>query len=139
MTFEETKEKLAEIKREKHRLLNLRRDMREASENIDALTLRPSWGIERVQSQSSETTVERLVLRLEALRERFEKQLDRVMDLEDKLFAAIEELTPVEKEIIIGCYLRDKTHKQLSRECFCCVRSVNYLKKQAIEKISSKI
>ena len=136
MTFEETKKRLIELKRSKRRAVNLRRDIRELELNIDALVLRPAAGGERVQSQTSDSTVERVVLRLERLRERFAEALDDIMDKEDRLFAAVEELNPVEKDIIIGYYLRDKTHDRIGKECGYGLRSINYIKSNAIKKLS---
>lgn len=136
MTYDETKDMLGDIKFAKRRALNIRRDIRELELNIDALVLRPSADGERVQSQTSDSTVERVVLRLERLRERFSEALDDIMDKEDRLFAAVEELNPVEKDIIIGYYLRDKTHDRLGRECSYSLRSINYIKCNAIKKLS---
>lgn len=127
---------LDDIKFAKRRALNIRRDIRELELNIDALVLRPAAGGERVQSQTSDSTAERVVLRLERLRERFSEALDDIMDKEDRLFAAVEELNPVEKDIIIGYYLRDKTHDRLGRECSYSLRSINYIKCNAIKKLS---
>lgn len=139
MTYDETKDMLDDIKYAKRRALNIRRDIRELELNIDALVLRPAAGGERVQSQTSESTVERVVLRLERLRERFAEALDDIMDREDRLFAAVEELNPVEKDIIIGYYLRDKTHDRLGKECNYSLRSVNYIKGNAIKKLSKLV
>ena len=139
MTYDETKDMLEDIKHAKRRALNIHRDIRELELNIDALVLRPSTGRERVQCHTSETTVERVVLRLERLRERFTKAIDEIMDREDRLFAAVEELNPVEKDIIIGFYLREKTHDKLGKECGYCERQVRYIKTAAIRKISQKI
>lgn len=136
MTYDETKDMLDDIKFAKRRALNIRRDIRELELNIDALVLRPAAGGERVQSQTSDSTAERVVLRLERLRERFSEALDDIMDKEDRLFAAVEELNPVEKDIIIGYYLRDKTHDRLGRECSYSLRSINYIKCNAIKKLS---
>lgn len=127
---------LDDIKFAKRRALNIRRDIRELELNIDALVLRPAAGGERVQSQTSDSTAERVVLRLERLRERFSEALDDIMDKEGRLFAAVEELNPVEKDIIIGYYLRDKTHDRLGRECSYSLRSINYIKCNAIKKLS---
>lgn len=139
MTYDETKDMLNDIKNAKRRALNIRRDIKELEMNIDALVLRPPAGGERVQCQPAESTVERVVFRLEKLRERFAKALDDIMDKEDKLFAAVEELNPVEKDIIIGYYLRDKTHDRLGKECGYCERQVRYIKSAAIHKLSEKI
>lgn len=139
MTYDETKDMLDDIKFAKRRALNIRRDIRELELNIDALVLRPAAGRERVQSQTSDSTVERVVLRLERLRERFAEALDDIMDKEDRLFAAVEELNPVEKDIIIGYYLRDKTHDRLGKECSYSVRQTIRIKNNAIAKISEKV
>lgn len=139
MTYDETKDMLDDIKFAKRRALNIRRDIREMELNIDALVLRPAAGGERVQSQTSDNTVERVVLRLERLRERFAEALDDIMDKEDRLFAAVEELNPVEKDIIIGYYLRDKTHDRLGKECSYSVRQTIRIKNNAIAKISEKV
>lgn len=136
MTYDETKDMLDDIKFAKRRALNIRRDIRELELNIDALILRPAAGGERVQSQTSDSTIERVVLRLERLRERFAEALDDIMDKEDRLFAAVEELNPVEKDIIIGYYLRDKTHDRLGKECGYTDRNIKYIKQRAILKIS---
>lgn len=139
MTYDETKDMLNDIKNAKRRALNIRRDIKELEMNIDALVLRPSAGGERVQCQPAESTVERVALRLERLRERFAKALDDIMDQEDRLFAAVEELNPVEKDIIIGYYLRDKTHDRLGKECGYTDRNIKYIKSRAIRKLSGKL
>ena len=51
----------------------------------------------------------RLIERLESRQERFEKELAKMMDIEDRLAEAIQLLDKAEQDIIIGYYMRAKT------------------------------
>lgn len=140
MTFEEAKEMLKQIRGLKNKARDIMADINECRQNIDALTLHSALsGTMRVQGGEADSVVEQIVERLEERTHKFETLLERIFKQEDELTAALETLTETERDVIIGYYMRDKSHKRLAREMNYSVRSVNYIKERAIGKISQKL
>ncbi len=54
---------------------------------------------------------------------------------EDELAAAIQSLSGLEQDVIIGYYLRDKTHAKLARELHYSIRGIEDIKKRAIKRM----
>ena len=137
MTFEETKKLLREMRFSKIRAKNLRRDLEEIQSDIAALTLQSSLGRSNVgHSTDVHSSVESACLRLEKKRERLAKEIDKIFEMEDMICDAIQTLTAVEQEIIIGTYMRQKTSIQLSRELHYTEQYIRELKVKAERKIS---
>lgn len=140
MTFEEAKEMLKQIRNLKNKARDIMADINECRENIDALTLHSALsGTERVQGGEADSVVERIVERLENKTHSLETLLDKIFDREDELNAALETLTETERDVIIGYYMRDKSHKKLAREMSYSERSVYYIKERAIGKMAQKL
>ena len=137
MTFEETRELLKELREARRYAIQVQRDIQSIRENIDAL--QSPLGKDPAGGGQAGSVVERIVVRLVAKQEDLARALEAVMDTEDKLEAAIKTLTAREREIIVGYYMRDRTHYQLARECGYEERQVYRIKKQAIWKISKKV
>ena len=137
MTFEETRELLKDLREARRYAIQVQRDIQSIRENIDAL--QSPLGKDTAGGGQAGSVVERIVVRLVAKQEDLAKALENVMDTEDKLEAAIKTLTAREREIIIGYYMKDRTHYQLARECGYEERQVYRIKKQAIWKISKKV
>ena len=137
MTFEETRELLKELREARRYAIQVQRDIQSIRENIDAL--QSPLGKDPAGGGQAGSVVERIVVRLVAKQEDLARALESVMDTEDKLEAAIKTLTAREREIIVGYYMRDRTHYQLARECGYEERQVYRIKKQAIWKISKKV
>ena len=137
MTFEETRELLKDLREARRYAIQIQRDIRAIKENIDSL--QSPLGKDTAGGGQAGSVVERIVVRLVAKQEDLAKALENVMDTEDKLEAAIKTLTAREREIIIGYYMRDRTHYQLARECGYEERQIRRVKNQSIGKISKKI
>lgn len=137
MTFEETRELLKDLREARRYAIQVQRDIQSIRENIDAL--QSPLGKDTAGGGQAGSVVERIVVRLVAKQEDLARALEAVMDTEDKLEEAIKTLTAREREIIIGYYMRDRTHYQLARECGYEERQVYRIKKQAIWKISKKV
>lgn len=137
MTFEETRELLKELREARRYAIQVQRDIQSIRENIDAL--QSPLGKDTAGGGQAGSVVERIVVRLVAKQEDLARALEAVMDTEDKLEEAIKTLTAREREIIVGYYMRDRTHYQLARECGYEERQVYRIKKQAIWKISKKV
>ena len=137
MTFEETRELLKDLREARRYAIQIQRDIRAIKENIDSL--QSPLGKETAGGGQAGSVVERIVVRLVAKQEDLAKALENVMDTEDKLEAAIKTLTAREREIIVGYYMRDRTHYQLAREIGYTDRNVKYIKRQAIYKLSKEL
>lgn len=81
-------------------------------------------------------SLERLNERLGKRREVFVAELTKKFDLEDKLAEAIQTLTPVQQEIIVGYYMHNNTHYKLANACGYCDRQIKRIKREAINKIA---
>ncbi|MBR2070412.1 MAG: hypothetical protein IJ981_03195 [Clostridia bacterium] len=137
MTFEETKKLLRDMRFAKIRAKNLRRDLEEIQSDIAALTLQSSLGRSSVgHSTDVHSSVESACLRLEKKRERLAAEIDKIFKMEDMICDAIQTLTAVEQEIIIGTYMRQKSDIQLARELFYNQDYIRQLKAKAIHRLS---
>lgn len=137
MTFEETRELLKELREARRYAIQVQRDIQSIRENIDAL--QSPLGKDTAGGGQAGSVVERIVIRLVAKQEDLARVLEAVMDTEAKLEEAIKTLTAREREIIVGYYMRNRTHYQLAREVGYEERQVRRVKNQAIGKISKKI
>lgn len=137
MTFEEAKEKLKQIRNLKNKARDVMEDINECRQNIDALTLHSALsGALRVQGGESDSVVERIVAKIEERQQKLEVLLERIFAEEDELNAALETLTETERDVIIGYYLRDKSHKRLAWEMSYSVRGIEDIKARALHKIA---
>ena len=138
MTYQEAKELLEQIKAKKRLCLRIKQEINTIRENYDILAS-PLGNLTGCSHSCETSSVERLVMRVEEKREKFEKILEEIMDLEDKLSNVINTLTPTEQDIIIGYYMQDKTHYQLADQCNYCDKQIWRIKKTAINKIARRM
>ena len=96
-------------------------------------------GALKIDGGQTDSVVERIVLKIEERQKRLETLLDDVMREEDELAAAIQSLSGLEQDVIIGYYLRDKTHAKLARELHYSIRGIEDIKKRAIKKIKKTL
>jgi len=140
MTFEEAKDKLKRIHTLKTKARDVAADINECKNNIEALSLKSGLdGMEQVDGGKLNSIEERILLLMEKQQLRLEKLLDEIMYEEDKLNEAVHLLTETEHDIIVGYYMRDKSHKRLARELHYSEGHIKYLKRKALEKIANKI
>lgn len=137
MTFQETRNLLNDIKKAKQLCLRLRREIDEVRSDYGALT--SSLCQNEVRGHCSTPTALRLIERLEAKQEMFEKALTKMMSLEDRLSKEIFTLSPVEQDIIIGYYMHDRTNYQIAYEINYCEKQVIRIKNKAIAKIARRV
>ena len=140
MTFEEARDKLKRIHTLKTKARDVAADINECKNNIEALTLHSALsGALKIDGGQTDSVVERIVLKIEERQKRLETLLDDVMREEDELAAAIQSLSGLEQDVIIGYYLRDKTHAKLARELHYSIRGIEDIKKRAIKKIKKTL
>lgn len=140
MTFDEAKEKLKRIRYLKNKARDIVADINECNKNKAALSLKSALnGSERVSGSKLNSVEERILLLIEKQQRRLEKLLDEIMHEEDILNEAIQSLTETEQDIIIGYYMRDKSHRRLAREMSYSEGHIKYLKRRALEKIADKV
>lgn len=135
MTYQEVKELLEQIKSKRKLCIRIKDEINTLRESYDIIKS-PLSNLTGGTHPCGISSVERLVMRVEEKRERFERILQETMDLEDKLLEIINTLTPTEQNIIIGYYMQDKTHYELSQECNYCDRHIWRILKTAINKIA---
>lgn len=139
MTFEEARDKLKRIHTLKTKARDVAADINECKNNIEALTLHSALsGALKIDGGQTDSVVERIVLKIEERQKRLETLLDDVMREEDELAAAIQSLSGLEQDVIIGYYLRDKTHAKLARELHYSERAIKYIKARAITKLAEE-
>ena len=135
MTYQEVKKLLEDLKRSKRLCLRYKDEIAAVKDDYGALTS-PVGSFGQPRCHSTTPTTMRLIERLESRQERFEKELAKMMDIEDRLAEAIQLLDKAEQDIIIGYYMRDRKHHQLARECNYSEQHIRRIKTRAIIKIS---
>lgn len=136
MTFEEAKDKLKRIHTLKTKARDVAADINECQLNIDALTLHSGLsGALQIDGGRSDSVVERIVVKIEQRQEQLVKLLDNIMREEDALASSIQVLSELEQDVIVGYYLRDKTHAKLARELHYSIRGIEDIKKRAIKRM----
>ena len=140
MTFEKTKDLLEDLKSARLNAIKLKRRLDELKGDYEGLCLHSQLGnMQEIHTASNESIVVRVVIKIDDAINKWTKALEKVLDLEDSLNEAIQTLTPTEQDIIIGFYMEDKTHEQLSRECNYCEKQTRRIKNTAIFKLSKII
>ena len=134
MTFDEAKRKLQDLKNAKRRVLNIHERFEELVKIKSSLDI-PAGRSKGKFSSPVEQAYERIEERKLALAE----ALNHAFSIEDELTAAIESLDSTERDVIIGSYLRQRTHDQLAEELGYSERNIRYIKETAIEKLSEKL
>lgn len=140
MTFNECKAMLENIKERKRIIRSIRREIEDIDKDIEALSLRSTLGNSGLGHGSEiSRPVERIVLRLRERQADFEKQLDLIMELEDKVAQAIKELPDDEQDVIISYYMSDDCMYSVANKVHLSESTAYRKKKRAIGKIARKI
>ena len=138
MTYQEVKKLLEDLKRSKRLCLRYKDEIAAIKDDYGALSS-PVGSFGQPRCHSTTPTTMRLIERLEARQERFEKELAKMMDIEDRLAEAIQLLDKAEQDIIIGYYMRERKHHQLAMELYCSPETTYRIKRRAIKKLSKFI
>lgn len=134
MTFEETKSLLQDIKNAKQKVRRINREIE------GYISIQSSLNFTEGRSKGLVSSpVEKIFERIETERERLVTALEAMFALEDKLAEGMNELDPKEQDVIIGCYMRGRTHAKLARELGRSERQIIRLKNRAISKISKNL
>ncbi len=133
MTFEEAKDKLQELKHAKRRVKTIHDELQLLIGIKSSLNV--SEGHPKGKFHSS---VEQAYAKIEVQQVKLADALNSAFALEDELAAAIGTLSPIEQDIIIGSYMRQRTHEQLAEEIGYTTRNIEYIKRSAIKKLSRK-
>lgn len=134
MTFEEAKKLLADLRAAKRRANAIK--SRIADIEGDYASIQSSLGGDGTHGGITQSRVEQLALRVQEEREKHMLALEAYFALEDKLSDALDTLEPIERDIIIGCYMDGKYNWQIGEIQHCSVETIKRHKRKAIIKIS---
>lgn len=137
MTYEEARQLLSDMRAAKRRANAIK--ARIADIESDAESIQSALNNSGVSGGVMRSRVEELAVKIETEREKHMQALEAYFALEDKLAAAIDTLEPMEKEVIIGCYLDGKYNWQIAQVVGYTDRNVKYIKQRAIKKIAIKL
>lgn len=137
MTYEEARALLSDMRAAKRRANAIK--ARIADIESDAESIQSALNNSGVSGGAMRSRVEELAVKIETEREKHMAALEAYFELEDKLAAAIDTLEPMEKEVIIGCYLDGKYNWQIAQMVGYSVETIKRRKNSAIRKISEKL
>lgn len=137
MTYLEVRSLLADMRAAKRRANAIK--ARIADIESDAESINSALNNSSVSGGAMRSRVEELAIKIESEREKHIAALETYFALEDKLSAALDFLDPIERDVIIGCYLDGKTNWKVAQELGYEERTIRRKKNRAIEKISKKI
>ena len=137
MTYLEVRNLLADMRAAKRRANAI--NARIADIESDAESINSALSNSGVSGGAMRSRVEELAIKIESEREKHIAALETYFALEDKLSEALDTLDPIERDVIIGCYLDGKTNWKVAQELGYEERTIRRKKNRAIEKISKKI
>lgn len=137
MTYLEVRSLLADMRAAKRRANSIK--ARIADLESDAESINSALNNSGVSGGSMRSRVEELALKIESEREKHVAALETYFALEDKLSTALDSLDPIEKDVIIGCYLDGKYNWQVGESIGYSVETIKRKKRSAIRKISEKL
>lgn len=137
MTYLEVRNLLADMRAAKRRANAIK--ARIADIESDAESINSALSNSGVSGGAMRSRVEELAIKIESEREKHIAALETYFALEDKLSEALDTLDPIERDVIIGCYLDGKTNWKVAQELGYEERTIRRKKNRAIEKISKKI
>lgn len=137
MTFEVAKKLLADLRAAKRRANAIKARM--ADIESDYASIQSSLGGDGFHGGITQSRVEQLALRVQEEREEHIRALETYFALEDKLSDALDTLEPIERDIIIGCYMDGKCNWQVAQDVGYEKRNVQYIKVRAIKKLADSI
>ena len=137
MTYLEVRSLLADMRAAKRRANSIK--ARIADLESDAESINSALNNSGVSGGSMRSRVEELALKIESEREKHVAALETYFALVDKLSTALDSLDPIEKDVIIGCYLDGKYNWQVGESIGYSVETIKRKKRSAIRKISEKL
>lgn len=137
MTYEEAKKLLADLRAAKRRANAIKE--RIADLESDYASIQSSLGGDGTHGGITQSRVEQLAIRVQEEREKHMLALETYFALEDKLSDALDTLEPIERDIIIGCYMDGKCNWQVAQDVGYDIRTIIRKKKSALKKISDSI
>ena len=105
----------------------------------DYASIQSSLSGDGFHSGITQSRVEQLAIRVQEEREEHIRALETYFALEDKLSNALDTLEPIERDIIIGCYMDGKCNWQVAQDVGYEKRNVQYIKVRAIKKLADSI
>lgn len=137
MTYQEVRSLLADMRAAKRRANAIK--ARIADIESDAESINSALSNSGVSGGAMRSRVEELAIKIESEREKHITALETYFALEDKLSTALDSLDPIEKDVIIGCYLDGKYNWQVGESIGYSVETIKRKKRSAIRKISEKL
>lgn len=137
MTYLEVRNLLSDMRAAKRRAHSIK--ARIADLESDAESINSALNNSGVSGGSMRSRVEELAIKIESEREKHISALETYFALEDKLSAALDSLDPIERDVIIGCYMDGKTNWKVAQDVGYEKRNLQYIKSRAIKKISEKL
>lgn len=137
MTYLEVRNLLADMRAAKRRANAIK--ARIADIESDAESINSALNNSGVSGGSMRSRVEELAIKIESEREKHVAALETYFALEDKLSAALDSLDPIERDVIIGCYLDGKTNWKVGEELGYDTRTIIRKKNIAVKKIADNL
>lgn len=135
MTFEETKALLLDLRAAKRRANVIRN--RIADMESDYESIQSALGNDGMpHGNTASSRVEQLAIRVATEREKHMAALEIYFAIEDRLAFALEMLSPIEQDVIIGCYMDGKCNWQVGQDVNYSEVYVRKIKRRAIEKVA---
>lgn len=134
MTYEEARQLLSDMRAAKRRANAIK--ARIADIESDAESIQSALNNSGVSGGIMRSRVEELAVKIETEREKHIAALEKFFELEDRLAAAIDTLEPIERDVIVGCYLDGKPNWKVGETVGLEERTVRRYKKRAIKKIT---
>lgn len=134
MTFEQAKTLLTDMRAAKRRANAIK--ARIADLESDYASIQSSLGGDGTYGGTVQSRVEQLALRVAEERERHMAALEAYFALEDRLAASIDTLDPMERDVIIGCYMDGRRNWEVGEEVGYSVETIKRYKRRAIKKMS---
>ena len=122
--------------------------LRKAVKNIDKLkekiarleSLRisprgPAYGSERVQSSTKGDITGEQLQKIDALIEKYRKELTEILDMRIELESMIEGMEPIKKQIVRSYYCEAKIWEEIWNETGYCVRHLTRLNREILAEL----
>lgn len=137
MTFEETRALLLDLRAAKRRANAIKARLSDLESDAESINSALNGGMPSGNIMRSR--VEELALRIESEREKHIAALEAYFLIEDQLSEALETLDPIERDVIIGCYMDGKSNWKVAQSIGYEERTIRRKKSKAIQKIASKL